>query len=293
MEATFTISGDKCKDKTEEAKALATKCGSIEKGTDEYKDCANSYKRIKNQAVEACHVSLDEKELRRAVTQWEKQVNKCQGKQNQRCASALQQLGHYQYQLEEKLAQENNKKADHQKSLGYFLEFIDKNPDHNKTPSVLFMTASIYETKGDQKKAYNFYMRIVKEFPTNDLAANAWMHIAELNFARKKFREAIEAYQKESTFKHLTSEDAATAMYHLAESYYNIKDYKMAASTIYRYINAIDAGEFPNNRRTEAVNFMASAFSKMGKDGLKQAEDFFSDKNASFDKDVYQLIQEK
>ena len=76
----------------------------MKKGSSEYKQCASSYKLLKNQAAQACRSGgIDEKGMEDAITQWEKQVNNCKGKQSSRCASALQQLGHYQYQLEEKL----------------------------------------------------------------------------------------------------------------------------------------------------------------------------------------------
>ena len=285
-EVSFTSSGDKCKDKTEEAKAWAAKCRSIEKGTDEYKDCANSYKRIKNQAVEACHVSLDEKELRHAVTQWEKQVNNCQGKQNARCASALQQLGHYQFQLEEKLA------INHKKSLDYFLEFIEKYPNHSKTPSVLFQIATIERNNGKSKRAYSFYVRIVKEFPDNGLAHKARFHIGEYHYNNRNYRDAINAFKGIANFIILPSKEGAFAMFHLAQSYYNIKDYSMVINTLYQYIKDIDKGQYSNDLRPDAIDLMAKAFKRMKGNSLKQAEVFFSDKNASFDKEVYQLIQE-
>ena len=45
---TSFAASDPCKDKTEEAKKLYAKCKSMEKGSAKYKDCANSYKLLKN-----------------------------------------------------------------------------------------------------------------------------------------------------------------------------------------------------------------------------------------------------
>lgn len=278
---------NECKEKTEEATEILAKCKAMKKGTDEYKECANTYKIVKNKAMETCrNPELTEDELKRALAQWEKQVNNCNGKQNMRCASALQQLGHYQFKLEEKLS------LDHKKSLGYFLEFIDKYPNHDKTPMVLSQIASIEQANGKGKKAYALYMRIIKEFPNNGLVHNAKFNIGEYHFNNRKFRDAISAY-KDLNFIVLPEKERALAMFHMAKSYYNTKDYKTAISTLYQYITDIDKGRHSNDSRQEALNLMVNAFKKMKGDVKKQVEDFFKDKNASFKEEVYQLIQKK
>ena len=99
-----SFAADPCKDKTAEAKKLFAKCKAMKKGSSDYKSCASSYKILKNQAEQACRSGgLDEKGMKDAIAQWEKQVALCKGKQSSRCASSLQQLGHYQYKLEKKL----------------------------------------------------------------------------------------------------------------------------------------------------------------------------------------------
>ena len=103
MAGTSFAASDPCKDKTTEAKNLYAKCKSIGKGNAGYEQCASSYRVIKNQAEQACRSGgLDEQGMRDAIAQWERQVERCKGKVSNRCASSLQQLGHYQFQLEEK-----------------------------------------------------------------------------------------------------------------------------------------------------------------------------------------------
>ena len=103
MAGTSFAASDPCKDKTTEAKNLYAKCKSIGKGNAGYEQCASSYRVIKNQAEQACRSGgLDEDGMRKAIEQWQKQVDRCAGKISNRCASSLQQLGHYQFQLEEK-----------------------------------------------------------------------------------------------------------------------------------------------------------------------------------------------
>lgn len=307
---------DPCKDKTNEAKKLYAKCKSMKKGSSDYKQCASSYKLLKNQAAQACRSGgIDQKGMEDAITQWEKQVNNCKGKQSSRCASALQQLGHYQYQLEEKLfldklaqyeddaawcADRDNKpakckslgeppKPDHQKSLGYFLEYIDKYPKEARTPNVMYQASFVLESKGDEDKAFCLREQLVKKFPNNGLVPKAWLRIAEYHFNNRKFRDAISAYKKVTGFENLTGKEAALAMYHLAESYYNIAEYETAAIKYYDYIIGADKGKYPNDLRQEAMDFMAASFSDLD-DGVRVAAKFLKNKKIPFKDSVYYRI---
>lgn len=307
---------DPCKDKTNEAKNLFTKCKSMKKGSSEYKQCASSYKLLKNQAAQACRSGgIDEKGMEDAITQWEKQVNNCKGKQSSRCASALQQLGHYQYQLEEKLfldklakyeddaawcADRDNEpakckslgeppKPDHLKSLGYFLEYIDKYPKEARTPNVMYQASFVLESNGDEEKAFRLREQLVRNFPDNGLVPKAWLRIAEYHFMNRKFRDAISAYKKVTGFDNLTGKEAALAMYHLAESYYNIAEYETAAIKYYEYIIGADKGKYPNDLRQEAMDFMAASFSDLD-DGVRVAAKFLKDKKIPFKDSVYYRI---
>lgn len=307
---------DPCKDKTNEAKKLFAKCKSMKKGSSEYKQCASSYKLLKNQAAQACRSGgIDEKGMEDAITQWEKQVNNCKGKQSSRCASALQQLGHYQYQLEEKLfldklakyeddaawcADRDNEpakckslgeppKPDHLKSLGYFLEYIDKYPKEARTPNVMYQASFVLESNGDEEKAFRLREQLVKNFPDNGLVPKAWLRIAEYHFINRKFRDAISAYKKVTGFENLTGKEAALAMYHLAESYYNIAEYETAAIKYYEYIIGADKGKYPNDLRQEAMDFMAASFSDLD-DGVRVAAKFLKNKKIPFKDSVYYRI---
>jgi len=307
---------DPCGDKTAEAKKMLGKCKSMEKGSSEYRQCASSYTLLKTQAEQACRSGgLDEKDMNAAIIQWQKQVDNCKGKQSSRCASALQQLGHYQYQLEEKFqldkmtqyeddqawcADRDNKpakcqnlgeypKPDHAKSLGYFLEYIDKYPKEPKTPNVIYQASFVYESSGDDDKAFKLRQRLVKDFPDNGLVPKAWLRMAEYYFNNRKFRDAIEAYKRVTGFENLTGKEAALAMYHLAESYYNIAEYETAGIKYFEYIVGSDKGKYPNDLRLEAMDFMAAAFSDMD-DGVRVAAKFLKDKNVGFKDSLYYRI---
>ena len=296
MVGTSFAASDPCQEKTAEAKKLLAKCKSIGKGNSGYEQCASSYKVAKNQAEQACRSGgLDEAGMRDAIAQWERQVERCKGKISNRCASALQQLGHYQFLLEEKqfldiqaqyeedvawCADRDNKpakcaninqfpKADHKKSLGYFLEYIDLYPKENKAPVVLYQAAAVQEASGEDDKAYKLRMQLVKDFPDNGLVPKAWLRIAEYHFMNRKFKDAISAYKKVTGFENLTGKEAALAMYHLAESYYNTAEYEIAAKQYYDYIVGADAGKYPKDLRPEAMDFMAASFSDLEGGGVQ------------------------
>lgn len=324
MKRPFLISGllltlvgvvfaDPCADKTNEAKALFTKCKAMDKGTADYKQCASSYSLLKNQAEQACRSGgLSETDMSAAIAQWDKLVKSCKGKESQRCASALQQLGHYQYQLEEYkhlqkmqtyeedvswCADRDNKpakcaglsdipRADHKASLASFMEYIEKYPKEAKTPNVMFQASFVLESNGDEEKAFRLRERLVRNFPDNGLVPKAWLRIAEYHFNSRKFKDAIEAYKKVTGFENLTGKEAALAMYHLAESYYNIAEYEVAAQKYYDYIVGSDAGKYPADLRQEAMDFMAASFSDLD-DGVMVAHDFIKGKKVAFKDSLY------
>lgn len=312
-------SADPCTDKTNDAKKLLAKCKAMKKGSSDYKSCASSYKLAKEQAEKACRSGgLDEKQMQDAITTWKKVVDKCKAekKTDSRCASGLQQLGYYQFQLEEKqqlskieqfendqawCADRDNEpakcknlgdypKVEHEQSLAYFLEYIDRYPKLPQTPAVLFQAAAILEVSGKDEEAFKLRSQLVKNFPENGLVPKAWLRIAEYHFMNRKFRDAIQAYNKVAGFETLTGKEAALAMYHLAESYYNIAEYETAAKTYFEYIVGADAGKYPKDLRTEAMDFMAASFSDLEGGGVSEAEAFLKNKKVAFKDSVYYRI---
>ena len=256
--------------------------------------------------------SLSEDETIQAISKWKGVVyGECYGKKSSSCASALQQLGHYQFQLEEKQFIDNNArykedvawcadrdnkpakcakidqllKANHQKSLGYFLEYIDKYPNEDKTPIVIYQAAAIQEASGEGYEAFKLRMRLVENFPDNSLVPKAWLRIAEYYFGNRKFYDAIKAYKMVTGFATLTGKEAALALFHYAESYYNIAEYENAAIKYYEYIVGVDGEKFPADLRAVAMDFMVESFAKL-QNGLVVADNFLSKKNASFKEDV-------
>lgn len=317
---TSFAASDPCKEKTEAAKKLLAKCKAIGKGNSGYEQCANSYKTAKNSAEQACRSgSVDAEEMEKAIQQWSKLNEKCKNEVNERCATSLFNLGNFQYKLEEKhfidketdyeadqnwcddrdgkgtsphgfnCATINNDlpKPDHNKSLGYFLEFIEKYPKNGKITAVMYQSAALLEANGDEEKAFKLRMKLVNEHPKDGYAPKCWLRIAEYYFMNRKFKDAISAYKKVTDFDNLVGKEAALAMYHLAEAYYETAEFETAAIQYFNYIVGADKGKYPADLRTEAMDFMAASFSDLDGGGVAEAEAFLKDKKVAFKDSLY------
>jgi len=312
--AVGTSFADVCEDKKDDLEDLANKCKKMEKGTDERKQCVSSFKLLRNQVRKACTGPTDVAKLESNIKQWQGLVDKCKGRKDNRCAGALWQLGHFTYKLEElknlekmqKYDEEiiwcedrDNKpakcqnleapKANHAKSLKHFEDFIAKYPEQPKTPNVMYQASFIYEVDRKYKEAYEMRKKLVQKWPNHGLAPKAWLRIGEYYFIERQYRDAIGAYQKVTGFDALTGKEAALALYHKAESYYNIADYETAAQVYFQYIQGADKGQYPADLRQEAMDFMAAAFADMD-DGVIVAGKFLDDKNVVYEDSLYYRI---
>ena len=309
----LSFAADKvCEQKTADANKLYDKCASMSKGSSEREQCKSSYQLLTQQVKTACGGGLDSSQIDVAVKKFSELVVSCKGRQDERCAGALHQLGYLQFQLEDmtnlknmnayedQIAWCNDRdnqpakcknvgeapKPSHGKSLDYFMEFIKKYPKNSKMPQVLYQAAAVLESSLDDEKAYKLRLKLVEDWPNDGLVPKAWLRIGEYFFMNRKFKDAIEAYKKVTGFESLTGKEAALAMYHLAESYYNVADYETAALKYYEYIVGADAKKYPSDLRQEAMDFMAAAFSDMD-DGVMVASKFLSDKKVAFKDSIY------
>lgn len=229
---------------------------------------------------------LSEADILKAIRQWERIVyGECDGKKTDRCASALQQLGHYNFMLEE-----TRGTRDHSKSLGYFLEYIEKYPKSSKLPVVLYQTAAIQEGSGEREKALKLRERLVRTFPNDRLAPKAWHRIAEYHFTNRNFKNAIAAYKKIDGFENFTGKEGALAVIHWAEALDAIEDYENAAYKYFSYIVGADKGKYANELRDEVMEAMVSSFAKL-ENGADLAESFLTKKKAPFKDAVVQRLR--
>lgn len=311
--ASFAADNNVCKDKEEEAKKLAAKCKSMGKGSDEYEQCKSSYNLLKQQVKTACEGGLSTEDLQKNIAQWQELVDRCKGRQDERCANALSALGTFTYKYEDMqnlaamtqyedqiawCADRDNQpakcknlgeppKPNHTKSLEHFMEFIKKYNKNPKIPNVLYQAAAVLESSAEDEKAYKLRMKLVEDWPNDGLVPKAWLRIAEYHFMNRKFRDAIEAYKKVTGFSNLVGKEAALAMYHLAESYYNIADYDVAAQKYFEYIDGADKKKYPADLRQEAMDFMAASFSDMEDGGVQEASAFLKDKKVPYKDSLY------
>ncbi|NLB64136.1 MAG: tetratricopeptide repeat protein, partial [Fibrobacter sp.] len=301
-----------CKAKTDEARKLAEKCKAMDRKSSAFQQCRSSYNILRQQVRTACEGGLTTEQLEKNVQQWQEFVDGCKGRQDVRCANALHSLGTFTFRLEDLkhlqvmqkyeeevawCADRDNKpakcknldklpKANHQKSLGHFMDFIKKYPKDIKIPNVLYQAAAVLEATMEDEKAYRLRLKLVKEWPNNGLVPKAWLRIGEYFFMNRKYRDAIKAYEKVTGFDNLTGKEAALAMYHLAESFYNIAEYETAAIKYYDYIVGSDRGKYPSDLRQEAMDFMAASFADLDY-GVEVASRFLKGKKVAFKDSLY------
>jgi len=310
MSISAFAASNSCDEKIEQAKLLLAKCRSLTKGSVEYNKCAKSYQTIKTSITVGCS-SLPEEDMRNAVAEWRKIVRKCKGQTSSRCATALYNLAHYSYKLEELLFvdQYNEREKeyqvwaqgegaqpppeeilkDHTQSIKYFVKYIAQYPNTALTPKVIYQAAYIFEVMVKYEDAYLLRKRLVEHFPNHNLAPQSWLRIGEYHFLRREYLQAIEAYIKVTGFTNLKGKEAALALYHMAESFYNQAEYYQAAIHYYKYIYGADKGNYPPDLRDEAFSFMSASFADL-EQGVNKASEFFSDKKVTYKDSLYYSI---
>ncbi len=83
--------------------------------------------------------------------------------------------------------------------------------------AAFFSLAQKQEQSGERAVARTIYEEYVKKWPSDPRAADAWFRIGELNYAEKRYREAVLAYGKVAQ-DFPRSDKVPDAMYRTAES---------------------------------------------------------------------------
>jgi TolA-binding protein len=244
-----------CDSETKKAKDVYDKCVKMGKSAKGYKQCAEDYKDQKQKADQACRNSVKSaEELEDVVKKWEKLSNDNRCRTNDKnksanCAVILQQLGQELYKLEEL------KGGNHDASLPVFLDYIKFFPDAQSAPSMLYQASFILEVKRDLEQALKLRQTLVSKYPNHVLAPGAWLRIGEHYYDAKKWNDAIKAYEKvvNGNVASTNKKEASYAMYHMAESYYNMADFKTAAQKFMEYVNGADKGKYIKDLRDDAL----------------------------------------
>ncbi len=192
-----------------------------------------------------------------AAAKWEKLANSnnCRSSGgNANCATILQQWGQELYKLEES----NN--AGHDGSLPIFLDYVKYFPDAPAAPNMLFQSAFILESKGELNQAFELRQTFVKKYPNHVLATAAWLRIGEYYYNNSKWADAINAYEKVANAPANSpreKKEASYAIYHLAESHYNLGNYDVAAQKFSEYIDGANKGKYIEDLRNEAKDYLS------------------------------------
>ncbi len=244
-----------------------------------------------------------------SIKEFQDYVNSCTDKTD-RCASALFQVANLTYQNEEdgflikqtkyeqdfqkwedrdkKGAEPNQPRRDHKNSIRYFERFLKEYPNHKQVPEALVRAAFISDMLGNEDRAYEYLNLLVTRFPDHPLNIQAHLRLGEYWLLKRKYAKAIEQYEKVPV--DYPGNEAGLALYHRAESYYNMADFENAARWYYEYVDRADAGKLKNDLRDEAMSFMAASWADMD-NGFDVAEKFLrAHGNPKWEKDVYYEI---
>lgn len=295
-----------CKRMKTEVETVYKKCKAIGKGNAGYNQCKAEFDKKKLNYDQGCTQAgsnIDEQ-----IKQWGTIVKDCKGRQTDRCAVALKKMGQLHYQKETQdfiVCQDAYDKAyqrwedrdrkgkapteckrSYDQSLSHFERFLAQYPKDESYANVLMQTSFIYMTQMRDDDAFKLWSKLVKDYPHSTLLPQAWLRIGEYHYNNRKYRDAIQAYQKVVGFDNLKGKEAALAIYHKAECYNNIGEYYTSAETFYEYVVGADAGKYPADLRVEALTYMAGSFADLD-DGIDQAEKFLKKKKVPWRDTLY------
>ncbi|MCL2260401.1 MAG: tetratricopeptide repeat protein [Fibromonadales bacterium] len=326
--AAFAQSGA-CKSETDKAKTMRDKCVKMGKQSSGFAKCEADFRAQRAKAEQACRSGgVNTEALEEAIKRFEEQSEqrKCRaaGKKDGNCAQILQSLAQNLYQLGEagfmkeqeefeKLVQwcadrdndvkkhpqcskvSNPPKPNHDRALPIFLDYVKYFPDGAAAPSMLFQASFVLEVKGELKQALDLRLNMVKKYPNHTLAPSAWLRIGEHYYNTSKWSDAIKAYEKITNIPTNTpreKKEAAYALYHMAEAYYNMADYEIAAQKFWEYIDGADKGKYIKDLRVEAMDYMATSFSDLD-NGIEVANKFIKPKKLKYQDSLYYRIGQK
>jgi tetratricopeptide (TPR) repeat protein len=275
--------------------------------TDLAKEKSNASAREARESPDDFGAKISSRE--KSIQEFEDYVNSCTDKTD-RCASALFQVANLTYQNEEDsflLKQQKyekdyqrwedhdkkgpepvSPKRDHKNSMRYFERFLKEYANHKQVPEALVRAAFISDMQGNEDRAYEYLNLLVTRYPDHPLNIQAHLRLGEYWLIKRKYQKAIEQYEKVPV--DYPGNEAGLALYHRAESYYNLADFESAAKWYYEYVARADAGKLKGDLRDEAMAFMAAAWADMD-NGFEVAEKFLRAKgNPHWEKDVYYEI---
>lgn len=244
-----------------------------------------------------------------SIKEFTEYVNSCTEK-TERCASALFQVANLTYQNEEdgflvkqaayekqfaawedrdrKGPEPVQPRRDHKTSLGYFERFLKEYPNHRDVPPALVRAAFIADMQGNEDRSFEYLNLLVTKFPDHPLGVQSHLRLGEYWLLKRKYAKAIEHYEKVPL--NYPGNEAALALYHRAEAFYNMANFEEAARWYYEYVSRADAGKLKGDLRDEAMAFMAASWADLD-NGFEVAEKFLRSKgNPAWEKDIYYEI---
>ena len=132
-----------------------------------------------------------------------------------------------------------------------YLRLVKEFPKQDLAPQALFNAAAVYDAASDYKKAFELYERVVDEYheKNSDLAANALYVMGKISQAQADFDGAAAYFARLGTKEYQDNENAPDAVFQAAAIQRALKQYDKSIDTFESYIQTFPHRE--NIRRVE------------------------------------------
>lgn len=176
---------------------------------------------------------------------------------------------------------------DHSHSRPYLLSGIQASQEiiklkipFSRMDQVIYFLAFNYSELGDKKQGLKYYQLIVQKYPNSSFVTEAYSELAEEAYDTAQYRKALGYFQ--SATQHATA-DSAPRLYHkMAWTYYRIKQYDQAISTMKTAVaKSQSSGEKFLSIREEALRDMAMFMTESGRvdEAIAYFQQMVGDKN--------------
>ena len=167
-------------------------------------------------------------------------------------------------------------RPDYSRALATFKEAVRKYPTFGRAAEGWLNIGNIYLLDGDIKNARAAFEELTKRFPNSRLASAAHFRVAEICFSDVNDLSCALDNLLKIRNDDVNPDIREMAHFRKAEIYYRRSDFNEAARLFGDYVDKCDRREFPRRElRSEALQYLADAFSHMSEYGADSAIAYF------------------
>jgi tetratricopeptide (TPR) repeat protein len=151
-------------------------------------------------------------------------------------------------------------------------EILKSRVPFNSMDKVYYFLAYNHQELGEDKKAMQFYEQLIREFPKSQFAAEAYRNLGEFFYNERQYQKAVFYLEKASQFSSVPS--LPRTYYKLAWSYFRLRNYEKALSTMKAAIDKANSDEKFLSIKEDAIKDLVFFYSEAGE--FDEAKRFFS-----------------